>query len=216
MAKAQQPESRPAPRLYLVTPTLEDATAFAQPLAEALGAADVAAVLLRLAAADERTLINRIKALAPVTQDRGTALVFDGDPGIAVRGGADGAHLTGIENFLATADSLRPARIAGCGGLASRHDAMTAAERDADYVMFGEPRDGVRPSLDAILERIAWWAEVFNVPCVGYVAALDEIGPLAQAGADFIALAPEIWAGSRGAAAVAEAAQLVAASEAVA
>ena len=34
---------------------------------------------------------------------------------------------------------LKPARIAGCGRLATRHDAMLAAEAGADYVMFGEP-----------------------------------------------------------------------------
>jgi len=33
-----------------------------------LGAADVAAVLLGLSAADERSLINQVKALAPVSR----------------------------------------------------------------------------------------------------------------------------------------------------
>ena len=27
---------------------------------------------------------------------------------------------------------------------------------------------GSRPSFDAILERVAWWAEVFEIPCVGF------------------------------------------------
>ena len=34
---------------------------------------------------------------------------------------------------------LKPERIVGVGGLATRHDAMLAAEQGADYVMFGEP-----------------------------------------------------------------------------
>ena len=56
---------------------------------------------------------------------------------------------------------------------------MLAGERGADYVMFGEPdADGQRPSFEAIIERIEWWAEVFDVPCVGFAATLDEIGPL--------------------------------------
>ena len=102
-------------------------------------AADIAAVLLRLAPADERTLINRVKALAPVVQRKDTALLLDGHPEIVARGGADGAHLTGIEAFCDALDSLKPDRIAGCGGLHTRHDAMFAAERGADYVLFGEP-----------------------------------------------------------------------------
>ena len=217
MAKPPPNVKPSASRLTLVSPAVEDAEAFAQPLAEALGAADIAAVLLRLAGADERTLINRVKALAPMVQSRDVALVLDGEPGIAVRGGADGAHLTGLTEFLAAVDSLKPARIAGCGGLATRDDAMTVAERGADYVMFGEPHGGRRPSLDAILDRVAWWAEVFEVPCVGFATTLAEVGPLARAGADFVALGVDVWNDPRGvAAAVAEAAQALAAPEVVA
>ena len=65
MAKPQPAGSskRPAPRLYLVTPVIEDAAAFAGVLRDAIAAADVAAVLLRLKPAGERDLINRIKML---------------------------------------------------------------------------------------------------------------------------------------------------------
>ena len=63
-------EPRPAPRLYLVTPRVEDATAFSAQLAAALAAGDVAAVLLRLAAADERTQINCAKALGSCAEQR--------------------------------------------------------------------------------------------------------------------------------------------------
>jgi thiamine-phosphate pyrophosphorylase len=73
---------------------------------------------------------------------------------------------------------------------------MLAAEAGADYVMFGEPRvDGTRPAFDQIVERIGWWAEVFESPCVGYAGAGDEIAPLVAAGADFIALGDFIWRG---------------------
>ena len=56
MSERHSAESkRPIPRLYLVTPPVEDATAMARELSEAIAAADVAAVLLRLPAGDERT-----------------------------------------------------------------------------------------------------------------------------------------------------------------
>ena len=35
--------------------------------------------------------------------------------------------------------SLKPDRIAGVGGLSTRHDSMVAGETGADYVLFGEP-----------------------------------------------------------------------------
>jgi thiamine-phosphate pyrophosphorylase len=66
---------------------------------------------------------------------------------------------------------------------------LLVAEAGADYVMFGEPdATGRRPSFDAVAERVAWWAELFEVPCVGFAASLDEVGPLAAAGADFVAM----------------------------
>jgi thiamine-phosphate pyrophosphorylase len=166
-------------------------------------------VLLRLAPADERTLINRIKALAKIVQERDVALIVDGHAGLVARAGADGAHLTGIEDFEAHVGGLKPDRIAGIGGLETRHDAMLAAERGADYVMFGEPdEDGRRPSSDAVCERVSWWAEVFRTPCVGYAGDLDEIGALVQAGADFVAVGDFIFSDPAKMAAAAQRAML--------
>ena len=193
-SRPKQAEPRPQPRLYLVTPRVTDADAFRAPLAEALAAGDVAAVLLRLAAADERRQINIAKALVSVTQAKDAALLLDGHADLVARAGADGAHLTGLDAFNEALGTLKPERIAGVGGLATRHDAMLAAEAGADYLMFGAPDDnGARPTFDAIEERIAWWAEVFESPCVGYAAALSEIALLVKAGADFIALGDWIW-----------------------
>jgi len=204
---------KPSPRLYLFTPPLADTAAFARELPAALAAGDVAAVLLRLQDADERTLINRAKAVAALVQPRDIALLLDGRPEIVPRAGADGAHLTGIDALTAALPALKPDRIAGAGGLASRHDAMLAGEAGADYVMFGEASSfaaphagqrlaaGGRPPLDAVLERLAWWAELFQPPCIGYAAQLEEVAPLAQAGADFVALGDWVWTHAQGPAA---------------
>jgi thiamine-phosphate pyrophosphorylase len=192
--RPKQADPRPAPCLYLVTPPVADAAAFSAPLATALAAGDVAAVLLRLAEGDERTQINRAKTLSPVVQDKGAALLVDGHAGLVARAGADGAHLTGLAEFTAALGQLKPERIVGVGGLATRHDAMAAAEAGADYVMFGEPGDaGERPSFEAVEERVIWWAEVFEAPCVAYAASIDEVAPLVKAGADFIALGDWLW-----------------------
>jgi thiamine-phosphate pyrophosphorylase len=202
--RPKRAEPRPAPRLYLVTPRLDETAGFDLLLAQALDAGDVAAVLLRLADADERSLINRAKALCPVAQDKGAALLLDGRADLVARAGCDGAHLTGLAAFTEALDRLKPDRIAGCGGLATRHDAMVAAEAGADYVMFGEPDEtGARPSFAAVEERVAWWAEVFEFPCVGYAASPAEVRPLAEAGADFVALGDWLWRDPQGAVAVA-------------
>jgi thiamine-phosphate pyrophosphorylase len=88
---------------------------------------------------------------------------------------------------------------------------MLAGEANADYVMFGEPspysarqageagEQDRRPPFADLLERLEWWAELFQLPCIGYAANADEIRPIAQAGADFVALGEWIWKASGGA-----------------
>ena len=189
----------PRQRLYLVTPPIGDPAPFAGELEHALGAGDIAAVLLRLADGGERVLIERTKHIAAVVQPRDAALVVDNRPEIVARAGADGSHLSGIERFAAALALLKPERIAGAGGLRSRHDAMLAGEAGADYVMFGEPdRNGRRPDFGELQERLTWWVDLFEIPCVAYVAGKEEVAPLVRTGADFIALGDWIWSAPEG------------------
>ena len=214
--KIQSEAERPVPRLYLVTPPVTDAAAFAHALEPALAAADIAAVLLRLAPGGESELVGRIKLLAPLAAKAGAALLLNGHVDLVSRSGADGAHLTGIHAVEDGIGRLKPDRIAGAGGMTTRHDAMLAVEADADYVLFGEPDlNGERPHLSAIEDRVSWWQEVFQPPCVGYATSLDEVTALAAAGADFVAVANFIWDDPRGpAAVVADAAQRLQRTEA--
>jgi thiamine-phosphate pyrophosphorylase len=193
---------RPVPRLYLATPLVDDASVLIAGLPALLAGADIAAVLLRLKPSDPRGMISRIKALAPVIQNSGAALLVDGQPELVARAGADGAHLTGIGALQEALPTLKPDRIAGVGGLGTRHDSMTAGELGADYVLFGEPdARGQRPSADAIAERLQWWAELFEPPCVGFAVSFDEATQFAAAGADFVLVGELIWDDARGAAA---------------
>jgi thiamine-phosphate pyrophosphorylase len=57
---------------------------------------------------------------------------------------------------------------------------------------------GNRASFDAIIDRVGWWAEVFEVPCVAYAARLEEIDALAAAGADFVAIGGAVFDDPRG------------------
>ena len=193
---------RPLPRLYLTTPIVNDPSALVAGLAGLLGEADIAAVLVRLKPAEPRAMISRIKALAPAVQQSGAALLLDGHVELVARSGADGAHLTGVGAFEQALPTLKPDRIAGVGGLSTRHDSMTAAEAGADYVLFGEPdANGRRPSIEAIAERLQWWAELFEPPCVGFATSHQEAHEFAVAGADFVLVGDFIWADPRGAAA---------------
>jgi thiamine-phosphate pyrophosphorylase len=193
---------RPLPRLYLATPIVDDPSPLAAHLPALLAGADIAAVLLRLAPSDPRSMISRIKAFAPAVQDGGAALLIEGNAELVARAGADGTHLTGIDALQEALPTLKPDRIAGVGGLITRHDSMAAGEAGADYVLFGEPDGcGQRPSADAIAERLQWWAELFEPPCVGFAATLEEAKEFAAVGADFVLVGDLIWADPRGPAA---------------
>jgi thiamine-phosphate pyrophosphorylase len=177
-------------RLYLLTPALGDADidAFLPRFAAALAAGDVASALARLKpGADPK----RVAApLIEIAAAHDAALVVEGDARLAARLGADGAHVAGAD-VAEAARSLKPQRIVGAGGLKLRDDAMAAGEAGADYVMFGEPGAGLSP--EALRERVRWWAEIFETPCVAYAASLEDVADLAAAGADFIALGDAVW-----------------------
>lgn len=191
---ARSVSPRPQPRLYLATPPVDDPAPLAAVLPDLLGAADIAAVLLRVAPGGERDTIRRAKALAGAVQKAGAALLLDGHVPLVARAGADGAHVTGIAAMQDALAALKPDRIVGVGGLVTRHDAMVAGEAGADYVLFGEPDPrGARPAAEAVAERLQWWAELFEPPCVGYAATLDEARAFAAAGADFVLVDDLVW-----------------------
>ena len=202
--------TEPLARLYLLSPPITQPDDFAPRLVEACSAGGIAAVLLRFAAADERTLVNGVKMLAPLAQESGAAALIaaEGAADLAVaatRGGADGVHAAGVD-ARRLRERLRD-RSVGAGNIRSRHDAMELGEAGVDYVMFGEPRaDGSLPALETVVERASWWAEIFETPCVAYAPSLAAMSELLPTGAEFVALADAVWSHPDGpAAAVASA-----------
>jgi thiamine-phosphate pyrophosphorylase len=183
--------SQPSTRLYLILPPIADAAAFKPGLAAVLGAGDIACVLLQSGADLKATG----QALVALIQERDAALLVAGDPRLVARIGADGVHVAYSQEAVAEAvSSLGSNGIVGVGGLATRDDSMSAGAAGASYVMFGEPDvRGQSADPELTLERVGWWAEIFNVPCVGYAGTLEEIGPLAEAGAEFVALGGAVW-----------------------
>jgi thiamine-phosphate pyrophosphorylase len=200
----------PSPLLYLITPLIDDSRDFAPTLRDALAAAPVSAVQLRLAPADERTLTKRLKEWAEIVQAAGAAAILgiDLEPGsdldlatVAMRGGADGLHVRDLEQGRALRERLKGERMVGIGNLRSRHDCMEAGEADLDYLMFGEPRvDDSIPARDVALERASWWAQIFETPAVIYAPGMDDIEDAVGTGAEFVALRDAVFGHPDGAA----------------
>lgn len=208
--------AEPVARLYLITPVLKDAS-FAPKLAEACAGGAVAAVLLRLAAADERSLVNEVKTLAPAAQEHGAAVIVTSEgevdlATVAARGGADGVHIAGATRTLVRElrDRLKSERAIGVGGIRTKDDAMNLGEAGVDYLLFGEPRpDGSLPALESVVDRASWWAEIFETPCVAYAPSLEAVETLAATQAEFIALGDAVWNHPDGPAAAVKAASQI-------
>jgi thiamine-phosphate pyrophosphorylase len=191
------PRKSPGCSVYLITPLLsaEDGDAFAKVFAEVVEAVPIACALVRLAPV---TQTDAKAIVAPVLRSAigvDCALLIANDGRLAARLGADGVHVNGAgADLVAAVESLKPERIVGAGFLRTRDEAMTAGEMGADYVMFGEPHRGAPTmELKSLAERVGWWAEIFETPCVAYADTIAAAGALADAGADFVALGEAIW-----------------------
>jgi len=180
-----------APRLYLMTPAGMDLGTLLPVLERAAQSCELACVLFRFASenlAGEKENFTSLHRLASPLQERGIACLVEGrNGGLVERFGLDGVHIEGEGTELTTAlGALKPDYIVGAGGLRTRHAAMIAGEAGADYVMFGSSQ--CEEPQQQIVAHIAWWGELFNLPCVGYAQDLAAIEDLTRAGADFIAL----------------------------
>lgn len=191
-------------RLYLITPPRLDPATFADTLARALDAGDVAAVQLRLKEIEEDALRRAIDVLRPVTQQRGVAFLMNDRPDLAVKHGCDGAHVGQEDTPAAVARKILGDLTLGVTCHNSRDLAMTAGEDGADYVAFGAffPTETKLASTRAETEILAWWHDLMELPCVaiGGITAAN-CAPLVQAGADFLAVIGAVWNHPDGAAA---------------
>jgi len=183
-------------RLYLVTP-MTAGPEFADTLARALDAGDVAAVQLRLKEADDDAWRRAIDALRPVVQSRGVAFLLNDRADLARSAGCDGAHVGQTDMPASDARKLLgPDLTLGVTCHDSRDLAMQAGEAGADYVAFGAffPTTTKDAPTRADPALLAWWAELTELPCVaiGGITAAN-CAPLVQAGASFLAVVGTVW-----------------------
>src|SRR5215469_16878454 len=187
----------PRCRLYLVTPPALEPAGFADRLAEALDAGDVACVQLRLKDVDDDAVRRASDTLRPVAQSRGVAFLLNDRPDLAAATGCDGVHVGQQDAPYAEARQLLgPERIVGVTCHDSRHLAMEAAEAGADYVAFGAffPTTTKPSRFRPGAELLAWWSELMTVPCVAIGGITPEnCAPLVEAGADFLAVVTAVW-----------------------
>lgn len=196
-------------RLFLITPRRVDAAAFAPQLEAALSAGDVASLLIAPEVSSAAELQAIAETLVPIAQKHDVAALVVGDSRVMGRARADGLHVEGgLAALTEATEALQPKSIVGAGNLRVRHEAMEAGEAGADYVFFGlldldETDEPHRKTLDLG----AWWAELFEPPCVLLAGrSMASVEVCARTGADFVALRAAVWEHPEGpAAAIVEA-----------
>jgi thiamine-phosphate pyrophosphorylase len=184
-------------RLYLITPPKVDPAAFRDTLAAALDAGDVACLQIRLKDASDDEIRRATDILRPVAQERGVAVLMNDRPDLAAELGCDGVHVGQEDMAYGEARGIvGDDATVGVTCHNSRHLAMQAAERGADYVAFGAffATGTKEPKSRAELETLSWWSEIFEVPCVAIGGiTTDNCRPLVEAGADFLAVVAGVW-----------------------
>jgi thiamine-phosphate pyrophosphorylase len=195
-AEAFAPGQRGPCKLYLISPQ-EVGGAFPDLLKAALSAGPVAAFQLRVKGVDEHALARLAEPLQRICADADTAFIVNDSVALAKRLGADGVHLGQKDGDAREArDLLGPSVQIGVTCHDSRHLAMEAGEKGADYVAFGafyptttKPSDH-RPDP----RLLSWWTSLFEVPCVAIGGITPaNAPPLIAAGADFIAVCNAVW-----------------------
>lgn len=196
------PERLPT-QLYLISP-LEVGGPFPDRLARALDAAPVAAFQFRVKGLDEHAAARLAEPLQALCAARDVAFIVNDSVSLAKRLGADGVHLGQDDGDPRDARERlgREVQIGvTCHG--SRHLAMDAGEAGADYVAFGAffPTTTKTVEHHAEPEILTWWQTFFELPCVAIGGITPaNCRPLADAGADFIAVSGAVWNGDEAAA----------------
>lgn len=188
-------------RLYLITPPVFEAAAFAEALKAALDAAPVACVRLSMDA-DEEAIRRAADALLPVCAAREVALVIAEHLRLVKPHGLDGVHLSDAAPaaIRKAREALGESRIVGASGGTTRHRAMNAAEAGADYVALGPVRAGaLGDGKEASAELFDWWDAMIETPSVAEGGLAPEIAPSLKA--DFFAPRRSVWEHPDGAAA---------------
>jgi thiamine-phosphate pyrophosphorylase len=199
-------------RLYLISP-LEVGGDFPQRLVQALDAGPVAAFQLRVKGVDEHQAARLAEPLQRLCAERDVAFIVNDSVALAKRLGADGVHLGQADGDPRDARAAlgHQAQI-GVTCHDSRHLAMEAGERGADYVAFGaffptatkDTRHRPDPSI------LTWWSTLFELPCVAIGGITpDNARTLVEAGADFLAVCGGVWSHPKGPPAAVEAFQKV-------
>ena len=188
----------PACQLYLITPpSIPDVDAFLPTLRDALSAAPVACLQIRLKDLSDSALVQAAKPITALAQEMGVAVILNDRPDLVDAVGCDGVHIGQDDmDYFSSRELLGGDAIVGVTCHNSKQLAFDAAGAGADYVAFGaffetQTKD---PKARAETEILQWWHEAMETPCVAIGGITpDNAASVIKAGADFIAVSGGVW-----------------------
>lgn len=185
-------------QIYLISPPkITDVILFKKSLEEVITSNSVTVFQLRLKDIENRDIVKIGKEIVPMLQAAGIAVIINDNPNIARDLHADGVHLGQKDGSIDEARKiLGKDAIIGRTCHNSRHLAMEAADKGADYVAFGAfyPTETKDVKFHAEPEILTWWQDLMETPCVAIGGInLENALPIINAGADFIAVSSGVW-----------------------
>lgn len=183
-------------RLVLIAPDIADSAERARVLADALRGGDVASVIIPPWGLDDASYQKHAEALVPVIQDAGAAALIVDNSRVAGRAKADGLHIVGpAEAIREAVEAYAPRLIVGGGNAMERHSALDIGEAGPDYVFFGRLDGDIKPEAHSKNLALAeWWAAMIEIPCI-VMGGSDPAStlPVAETGAEFVALSKAVF-----------------------
>ncbi|MBR83922.1 MAG: thiamine phosphate synthase [Magnetovibrio sp.] len=184
-------------RLYLITPPKIDPLVFRDHLAATLDAGDVAAIQLRLKNVSDDEIKLATDILLPIACAQDVPFIMNDRPDLAAEMGCHGVHIGQEDaNYEAARAAVGDDRVVGVTCHDSKHLAMIAGEKGADYVAFGSffPTQTKETQFNAEPELLTWWSEMMVLPVVAIGGITIENCPrLVAAGADLLAVVSAVW-----------------------
>jgi len=194
------PKQEPMPcQLYLISPPQFVPDVFSEDLKRVIaGGVDVVgAFQLRLKDVSDDDVLRAAEVLMPICAEHEIPFLVNDRPDLAEASGADGVHVGQSDASYDEARAiLGDNKTVGVTCHDSRHLAMTAGEKGADYVAFGAfyPTTTKEAKHHPEPDILEWCSSMTILPCVAIGGINQEnCGPLIDAGADFLAVISSVW-----------------------
>ena len=192
-----QPKADPSCRLYLISPPKINLPLFKSNLLQAFEGGPINAVQLRLKDTNDDQIRRTAEAILPIVKKYGSVLIMNDRPDLARETGCDGVHIGQNDGSYESArKAIGNNGIIGITCHDSRHLAMEAGEKGADYVAFGAFFSSTTKvtSFQPKIDLIKIWNETTLISSVA-IGGIDHVNckPLIEAGVNYLAVISAVW-----------------------